>query len=124
MAAVDVDFNATDLAARIEALSQHELDNLPFGVILLDRAGIVLFYSATEARQSGYGANPVGQNLFDIARCMQSADFRGRLMRAMEEGPVDLEFGWPGDYADPQRELRIRVQSSRRGGVWMFIERD
>ena len=51
-------------------------------------------------------------------------DLRGRLTRAMEEGPVDLEFGWTGDYADPQRELRIRVQSSRRGGVWMFIERD
>jgi photoactive yellow protein len=123
MSAVDVDFNAPDLAARIETLSQHELDNLPFGVILLDRAGIVLFYSATEARLSGYGANPVGQNLFDISRCMQ-ADMRGRLTRAMEEGPVDLEFGWIGDYTDPARELRIRVQSSRRGGVWMFVERD
>lgn len=42
----------------------------------------------------------------------------------MEEGPVDLEFGWPGDYCDPSRELRIRIQSSRKGGVWMFIERD
>jgi len=39
-------------------------------------------------------------------------------------GPVDLEFGWPGDFGDPKRELRIRVQSSRSGGVWMFIERD
>ncbi len=124
MAAVNVDFNAPDLAARIEALTQHELDNLPFGVILLDRAGTVLFYSATEARLSGYGGIPVGQNMFEISRCMGAGDFRGRLMRAMEEGPVDMEFGWPGDYGDPQRELRIRVQSSRRGGVWMFIERD
>jgi photoactive yellow protein len=121
--AVNVDFNAPDLAARIEALSQHELDYLPFGVILLDRAGIVLFYSETEARQSGYGSIPVGQNMFEISRCMQG-DLRTRLTRAMEEGPVDLEFGWSGDYDDPQRELRIRVQSSRRGGMWMFIERD
>jgi photoactive yellow protein len=123
MPAVDVDFNAPDLAARIETLSQHDLDNLPFGVILLDRLGVVLFYSATEARRSGYGANPVGQNLSDISRCMQG-DMRDRLTRAMEEGPVDLEFGWIGDYNDPARELRIRVQSSRRGGVWMFVERD
>jgi hypothetical protein len=28
----------------------------------------------------------------------------------MEQGPVDLELGWPGDYGDPRRELRIRVQ--------------
>jgi photoactive yellow protein len=124
MTAATIDFNAPDLAARIEQVSQHDLDNLPFGVIQLDRDGTVLFYSATEARLSGYGEVPLGQNLFDISRCMKGDDFRGRLTRAMEEGPVDLEFGWPGDYADPARELRIRVQSSRTGGVWMFIERD
>jgi photoactive yellow protein len=124
MSAVNVDFNAPDLAARIETLSQHELDNLPFGVILLDKVGTVLFYSATEARLSGYGSNPVGLNMFDISRCMGADDFRGRLTRAMEEGLVDLEFGWPGDYANPDRDLRIRVQSARRGGVWMCIERD
>ena len=124
MADAIIDFNAPDLAARIEQVSQFELDNLPFGVILLDRDGTVLFYSATEARLSGYGAIPVGQNLFEISRCMNGDDFRGRLTRAMEEGPVDLEFGWPGDYSESSRELRIRVQSLRKGGVWMFIERD
>jgi photoactive yellow protein len=124
MAATDIDFNAPDLAARVEKLSQHELDNLSFGVILLDREGTVRFYSATEARLSGYRANPIGRNLFEISPCMGKEDFRGRIMRAMEEGEVDLEFGWVGDFGNPQRELRIRVQSSRRGGVWMFIERD
>jgi len=124
MPAVDVDFNATDLAARVEALTQHELDTLPFGVILLDRAGTVLFYSATEARLSGYGMTPLGKNFFEVARSPSIGDLRNRIMGAMEEGPVDLEFGWKGDLADPQRDLRIRVQSSRRGGVWLFIERD
>ena len=51
MSAVDVDFNAPDLAARIEALSQYDLDNLPFGVVLLDRQGVILFYSATEVQR-------------------------------------------------------------------------
>jgi photoactive yellow protein len=124
MATPAIDFDAPDIAAHIEQLSQYELDKLPFGVILLDRAGVVLFYSETEARQSGYGKVPLGQNLFDISCCMNGDDFRGRVTRAMEAGPVDLEIGWPGDFADPTRELRIRVQSSRKGGVWMFIERD
>ena len=44
--------------------------------------------------------------------------------RTVDKGPVDLEIGWPGDYGDPSRELRIRVQSSRNGGLWLFIERD
>jgi photoactive yellow protein len=121
---LDIDFNAPNLGTRIETLNQYEIDQLPFGVILLNREGIVLYYSATEARLSGYGKSPVGQNMFEISTCMGSDNFRGRVTRAMEQGPVDLEFGWPGDFGDPKRELRIRVQSSRSGGVWMFIERD
>ena len=124
MANATIDFDAPDLAVRIERLSQHELHNLPFGVILLDREGTVLFYSATEARLSGYGENPLGKNLFKISSCMGSDDFRGRLQRASEAAPLDLELAWPGDYADPTRQLRIRVQSSRNGGMWLFIERD
>lgn len=119
-----VDFNAQDIAARIEQLSQYELDHLPFGVILLDREGTVLFYSATEARLSGYGGSPIGRNFYEVSRCAGKADFHSRITDAMEKGPVDLEFAWPGDFGDPTRELRIRVQSSRPGGLWLFIERD
>lgn len=119
-----VDFDAPDLAARIEELSQYDLDRLPFGVILIDSEGIVQFYSETEARESGYGELPLGQNLFDISRCMAGDDFRGRIERAREQGRVDIEFGWVGDFADPNRDLRVRVQSARAGGYWIFVERD
>jgi photoactive yellow protein len=119
-----VDFDAPDLAARVEELSQYELDRLPFGVILLDRQGVVLFYSETEARQSGYGKRPLGRNFFEVARCMHGDEFRGRIMRAMEAGPVDIEYGWSGDFAAPRRDMHMRVQSSRQGGVWILIARD
>ena len=118
-----IDFDAPDLAGDIEQLSQYDLDQLPFGVILLDAEGTVLFYSETEQRQSGYAGRPLGKNLFDLSSCFGSDDFRDRIRRAQDEGKVDLEFGWPRDYADPQRELRIRVQSARRG-LWLFIQRD
>ena len=119
-----VQFDANDLAERIEQLSQHELDYLPFGVILLDREGIVQFYSKTEARKSGYGKIPLGLNLFEISPCMAAKDFRGRIQNAMDKGPVNLEFGWAGDFADPSRDLRLRVMSSLNNGIWIFIERD
>jgi len=124
MAPETVNFEAPDLAAQIEQLSRYELDHLPFGVILLNGEGVVLFYSATEAQQSGYGKIPIGQNLFEISSCLASDDFRGRIMRAMEEGPVDLEFGWTGDFDDPKRDLRFRIQSSSAKGIWIFVERD
>jgi photoactive yellow protein len=122
--AATIDFNAPDLAARIERLSQYELDRLAFGVILLDREGTVLFYSETEARQSGYAGSPMGKNFFAMSRCIGMEDLRSRILRARETGPVDLEFGWPSDYTDAARELRIRVQSSHQGGFWICIERD
>jgi photoactive yellow protein len=124
MAAATINFNAPDLAARVEQASQFALDNLPFGVILLDREGTVQFYSATEARLSGYGEAPLGRNFFAEPLCATKREILIRVTRAFEDGPVDLEFGWKGDYSDPARELRIRVQSSRNGGMWMFIERD
>jgi photoactive yellow protein len=121
-----IDFNSPNLAARIEQMSQYDLDRLPFGVILLDREGTVVFYSETEGRQSGYAPrSPLGQNFFEVSPCMDTDAFRGRLTKALEDkGKVDLEIAWYGDYTDPDRELRIRVQSARNGGVWIFIERD
>jgi photoactive yellow protein len=124
MPAPSIDFNAPDLAARIETLDQIDIDTLPFGVIRLDREGTVLFYSATEARLSGYGMTPLGHNLFDVSRCATRDDFRERVMCAMESDAVDLELGWRGDAGDPHREMRIRVQTARQGGVWLFIDRD
>lgn len=124
MPAATIDFDAPDLAARVERASLSELDHLPFGVIRLAVDGTIQFYSATEARLSGYGDIPLGKNLFAISECLGGDEFRGRIERALAMGPVDLEIGWPGDYGDPRRELRIRVQSSSNGGLWLFIERD
>ena len=124
MANASIDFDAPDIAARAERASLFELDHLPFGVIRMTRDGTVQFFSATEARLSGYGEIPLGNNLFAISSCLGSDAVRGRIERALESGPVDLEIGWPGDFGDPQHEPRIRVQSSCNGGLWLFIERD
>ena len=120
MASATIDFNAPDLAARAEEATQFDLDHLPFGAILLDRAGTVLFYSEAEARLSGYGEIPIGQNLYKRWNCFDCDDFRGRIERARESGPLDIELGWSGARSD----MRIRIQSSRNGGMWLFIERD
>ncbi|MDO9412188.1 MAG: hypothetical protein Q7T81_06400 [Pseudolabrys sp.] len=120
----EVDYDAPDLAARIEQLSQYDLDHLPFGVILLDGDGVIRFYSETESRQSGYPGKPLGLNFYAISRCAGKTDFEGQVTRALETGKVDLEFAWPGDFSDATRSLRVRVQSARKGGVWMFMQRD
>jgi photoactive yellow protein len=124
MADATIDYDAPDLAARIEQFSQDQLDHLPFGVVLLNAEGVVTFYSATEKRLSGYDGMPLGRNFFDIARCTGKNDMRAQIVKAQEQGKVDLDFALAGDFDKPGRALRVRVQSARRGGVWMFMQRD
>jgi photoactive yellow protein len=120
-----VDFDTPDLAAQIEQLSPAERDRLPFGVILLDRDGIVQFYSATELRASRYPGKVIGENFWDMAKRANKDELHHAIARAMEQGaPIDLEFGWAGDHANPKRQFRLRVQSASGGGVWLCFERD
>ncbi|RDV05222.1 hypothetical protein [Undibacter mobilis] len=119
-----IDFDAPDIVQRVEMLSQHDLDRLPFGVILLDRHFVVRFYSATEARESGYGMEPLGRDFFDVSRCDDKDELRARWVGAMEAGPVDFDMARTGDLANPKRELRMRVVSARNGGLWLFVERE
>lgn len=119
-----IDFDVADLAAAMSGLTSEEIDALPFGVIAIDRFGTVLLYNRTELAQSGYaGGGPVGQDLFKIGSFGGKA-FRNRIEEARQLGKVDLEIGWFGDYSDPGRSLRIRVQSGAGGRLWLFIQRD
>ncbi|MBX9700800.1 MAG: hypothetical protein K2X74_15290 [Acetobacteraceae bacterium] len=115
-----------DLARRIEALPHEALDRLDYGVIRLDPAGRVAFYSATERRQSGFrGEGPVGHDFFtQIAPCMNTPEFRGRIERARAAGRLDIEFGHVGDFADRARALVVRVLSAADGGVWILHRRE
>ena len=119
------DFDSPDLVAEIEKLSPEEIDELPFGAIRLDRDLRVTFYSAAEARLSGYADRPaIGRIFFsEIAPCMSNEAFLGRVEAARERGTLDLEFSWIGDFADRDREIHVRVQSADDGGVWIFLRR-
>lgn len=124
MTADRVDFDMANLAAAMERLSPHAIDSLPFGVIAIDRFGTVELYNRTEMAQSGYrGRDPVGQDFFSIGS-FGGAGFRSRIEEARQHGKVDLEIGWFGDFADPGRALRIRVQSGPAGKLWLFVQRD
>ena len=118
-------FEAQDLAAQVEAMSEAELDALPYGVIKLDAGGVVEVYSRAEAQLSGRKKRPaVGLDFFsEVAPCMASPQMRGRVDAAKARGSVDVEIGWIGDFKDPNGEIRIRVMSAGDGGLWLFMNR-
>jgi photoactive yellow protein len=109
---------------QLEKLSEAELDDLPFGVIRINRTGQIQFYSKTEARLSGYGQIPTGLNMFELSSCLASDDFRGRITRAAEQGTINLDIGWSGDFASPKRDLRFHVRGATPDNIWILVERD
>lgn len=60
--------------ADIAGISPDDRDQLPFGVIGLDRGGLAVIYNATEARLAGLRPdNVIGAPFFDtIAQCMNN----------------------------------------------------
>ena len=119
------DFDAPDLAQAVAALTQDQIDALPFGAILVDNAGQVQFYSRAERRLSGSGERPrLGRAFFtDIAPCMAGPEFRGRIEAALRRGTLDLEFEHTGDFDDPDRVLARPRPVGRAGGFWIFMAR-
>jgi photoactive yellow protein len=118
-------FDTPLLAQAVETLSAEEIDQLPFGVIKLDAGGVVQVYNATEARLSGRKKRPTtGLEFFtEVAPCMNTSFFKGRIDQALKAGTLDISFSFVGDFADRERELTVRAQSSSDGGVWIFHHR-
>lgn len=120
------DYDEPRLAAAVEALEAERIDALPYGAIRLDAQGIVQFYSAAERRLSGSGERErLGFDFFrEIAPCMDTPEFRGRIEAARLSGGLDLEFTHIGDFDDGDRELTVRIQSASDKGIWIFMRRD
>ena len=121
------DFDEPRLAAAVERLPPEAVEALPFGTIRLDAEGRVrVFSQAEEVRLSGFGTRQaLGRAFFaEVAPCMDTEEFRGRIEQARAAGRLDLEFGWVGDFDERQREMRVRVQSASDGGCWIFLQRE
>ncbi|WP_305671846.1 hypothetical protein [Falsiroseomonas sp.] len=85
------------------------------------------FYSAREREQSGYRGEAMGLHFFaEIAPCMNTPAFRGRLDEARKAGRLDLRFDHISDLPSGERDvpLLVRLISTSEGGVWAFLQRD
>ena len=109
----------------VERLSPDAIHELPFGAIKLDAAGKVVFFSRTEAAQSGFGQRvALGRAFFsELAPCIGTPEFFARIERANANGTLDLTFEHTGDFEDADREITIRAASATGGGMWLFLQR-
>lgn len=77
---VETDEGTIDVVERLASMSKEEVDDLPYGFVVLDEAGTVLLYNRYESALSRLPPDEVvGKNWFkDIAPCTRVEAFYGR----------------------------------------------
>jgi photoactive yellow protein len=105
-------------ALSIPSLSRSALENLPYGVIKLDAAGIVLSLNRAEEKLSQIERQrTVGRNFFtEIAPCANVQDFQGRFKNFLNSTEPLEEFGFTYPFASGAVRVHllfVRVNNER-----------
>ncbi|GAC1541049.1 MAG: hypothetical protein NVS3B16_04010 [Vulcanimicrobiaceae bacterium] len=76
-----------------KASAVEAIDDLPFGVIVVDRQGTILDYNAYESALTGFARERVlGRNFFhDVAPCTALREFEGRFGTFLSSQDVSIE---------------------------------
>jgi photoactive yellow protein len=111
----------------LDTLTQEELDELPVGVIQLDRDGTVLQYNETESSLARFSrADVLGRSFFqEIAPCTAVRDFQGRFEEGVARGDLDATFNYRFRFADDRvKDVTITLSYRPHAGVvWVVVER-
>jgi photoactive yellow protein len=120
---VEAAFYDDRLGARLPSLSYEDLDWAPFGVIGVDRRGIVQLYNRFEARFSGRDAEEtVGRHFFDeVAPCTRNRTFRTRFEEGLDRGVLDTVFSYTFTYRLRPTLVDVRMLLDQDGRPWILI---
>jgi photoactive yellow protein len=119
--------NAIDIhdPQQLDALSEEQLDQLPCGAIRVDSAGVILFYSRSQAKITNREPMAVmGRNFFaEVAPCTVVPEFYGRFRRGVLTGSLNTTFEFVFDFEMHPIQVRIMMRASHRPGeFWILIE--
>jgi photoactive yellow protein len=94
------------------------LDLLPYGIIVVDEAGKILYYNAREEeiarRQRG---TVLGKNFFsEVAPCTQVQEFYGRFKETMLRAGLVADFHFRFPFPGRPREVEITLTSFQKDG--------
>ena len=92
------------------------LDLLPYGIIVVDEVGTILYYNAREEQIAGRRrAEVLGRNFFsEIAPCTQVQEFYGRFRETMHRAGLVAAFHFP--FPARPREVEITLTSFQKDG--------
>ncbi|WP_437652762.1 PAS domain-containing protein [Sorangium sp. So ce1182] len=109
-------------------LDESGLDAQPFGIIRMDRDGVVLSYNLYEERQARRKRQDVvGKNFFtDIAPCSRVKKFYGRFLVGVEQRELNATFGFVFHFPHKTRHVDVSLfykpaARQQDDTVWVII---
>jgi photoactive yellow protein len=98
------------------------LDALPFGVILLNEKGEIVFYNRSEESSAGRDRTEVvGKNFFtEIAPCAQVQDFYGQFLESIQRPGWIASFNFHYPLKRP-RDVEIIIASFEYKGELLCL---
>jgi photoactive yellow protein len=99
------------------------LDLLPYGIVVVDEKGIILYYNAREEEISGRQRQDVlGRNFFtEVAPCTQVAEFYGRFQETISRAPLVANFKFSFPFPDNPREVEISLTGFEKDGARLCL---
>jgi len=109
----------------VETLTRPQLDELPFGVIQVDLAGVVLAYNAAEAEIAGRdAAEVIGKNFFtEVAPCTNVEEFAERFREGVTHGKLHDTFPFRFTFTKGPVHVMITLHYDGSGDhAWIFVD--
>jgi photoactive yellow protein len=115
-----MNFESPTLLADLEQATARELDDAGFGVVRMDRGGVVLSYSRRESQLSGLSAQSVvGRNFFvEVAPCTNNFMVAERYA---EPGELDERIDYVFTYRMKPKPVRLRLLKRADGGEQYLV---
>jgi photoactive yellow protein len=108
----------------LDAMSEAELDDLPYGMIQLDAGGRILKYNAVESRLASLPRDrAIGRSFFaEIAPCTKVQAFHGRFRDGVVRESLDVTFRFHFAFKQRPRDVAVRLFYARRTRtVWVIV---
>ena len=122
-----IDLAADALHSWLDEASDEELDQLPFGVIGIDREGRACRYNQYEVRLARFQPSEViGRKFFEeIARCMDNGMVAGRLAQAVQRNEaLDCLIDYVIAFRSAKTRARMRLLHTPASPTsYLLIER-
>jgi photoactive yellow protein len=109
---------------RITDMTAEELDQQPFGVIRLDRHGVVQTYNLYESKLARKRREDViGRNFFtDVAPCTKVKEFYGRFREGVEARSLNATFGFVFDFPHGARNVDVSLfYKEADDSTWVLV---